>query len=68
MCLYWSDRLDMMDDDCDIEGFPLKQDKKSCQTCANNHGMVTMSEVAMCNCCDDHEFYIPEKEAQNRDE
>ena len=63
----FADRLDMMDDDCDIQGFPLDNsdtEDKPCVTC-NNAGWETMDKVAACNCCENFEFYTPRKERES---
>ena len=35
---------------------------KPCDTC-DNAGWETMSKVAACNCCENHEFYTPMRSA-----
>jgi hypothetical protein len=35
-------------------------ERKSCDTC-DNRGWETTDKVAACNCCNEHEFYSPQK-------
>lgn len=39
--------------------------EKTCSTCIHN-GYLTMDDVACCNCCEDHEFYEPIDDKENK--